>query len=364
MRSLKAVSLLLTAALLLRGCAKRNPDDTTVDISILQDVCISWEVFHDAFSRWQEDYPGHRLIERESVGPNDLVILAVMGEEHLPDVFVANSHTGRLLAEAGLVVDLTGVAPDVDAFTYGGEVYAYPVPVDSVSVIVYDPLAWDGTSLVGFDSSDPYSLIDCYVSSLIGDVEGQTWLSHMADGDKEASFTDAYFVDRMNDALNMTNEDIPYSSERELIDAFVSCECPAVFVSGSAVRSLLQTVRTDNPGLYDRIEFSTLTDSCLPYGYPCGVFIRAGLDDESLVECVQLASEMSSYTALEENDDTLARLNGLVAGSVHSDILSGHFIYDFWHNAYEENYERFADGDITSEEYAGILQNYYEIYYI
>lgn len=363
MRNVKAVSFILAAVLLLGGCAKTAPDAVTVDISALEYACVSRDEVCEALSRWQSDNPDTSIVVRENVGPNDLVSLAVMGEDHLPDVFVTDSRTGRLLAEAGLAVDLTGLAPDVDTFTYGGEVYAYPVSVESVSVIVYDPLAWDGSSPVGFDSSDPYTLIDCYVSALIGDDAGQTWLRHMVDGDMEASFTDAYFVDRMNDALNMMNEDIPYSSETELIDAFVSGECPAVLVSGSEARLLLQTVRTDNPGLYERIEFSTLTDGCLPYGYPYGVFIRTGLDDERLVECVQMASELASSVS-GGDDDTAVRLDGCIDDSSHTGILSQYFVYDFWYLAYENDYPRLINGEITAEEFAENLQNYYEMYYI
>jgi len=364
MRKIKAVSLMVIAALLLGGCVKKDPDTITVDISVLGSACISLDGVRAAYSRWQEDNPGHSIIERESVGSNDLVSLAVMGADHLPDVFVTDSRTGRLLAEAGLVVDLTGLAPDVDTFTYGGEVFAYPVSVESASVIVYDPNLWEEGSMVGYDSQNPYSFADCYLSSLIIDDVGQDWLNHMVVADGQASFTDGVFVDRMDSALDLFNEDIPYESVTELIDAFVSGECPAVFVTGSNVRLLLKTVRTENSELYERIEFASLTNEGLPYGYPYGVFIRSGLEDDTLAECVHLASEIASFEMVAEDDDTTERFNEFVGRSDHSRILSQYFIYDFWYLAYEKNFDRFSAGDITAEEYASILQNFYEMYYI
>ena len=364
MRRLKTVVILLILALCLNGCSARSSDDIIVDISILENDSVSLERVRETLAQWPDNNPGTSIVERESIGTNDLVSLASMGVQHLPDVFVADSRTGRLLAQAGLAVDLTGLAPDVDAFTYNGIVYAYPVLTESVSVIVYDPLAWHEGDPVGYDSRDPYTFIDCYMSSLIGDEEGQAWLDHMISADMQASFTDDYYVGRINETLTMLNEDIAYDSEMDLIEAFVSGQCHAVFVSGTDVSLLLNTLRTDNPGLYERTEFSSLSDNVLPFGYRYGVYIRSDLDDDRLVQCVRLASAMASSAADEETDDTIGRLNGLTDGSDHSAVLSQYFVYNFWSLAYEENYDRLINGDVTAEEFANILQNYFEMYYI
>ena len=94
------------------------------------------------------------------------------------------------------------------------------------------------------------------------------------------------------------------------------------------------------------------------------MYIRSDLDDDRLVQCVRLASAMASSAADEETDDTIGRLNGLTDGSDHSAVLSQYFVYNFWSLAYEENYDRLINGDVTAEEFANILQNYFEMYYI
>lgn len=362
MRRLRAVSLVLTTALLLGGCAHKNPDAITVDISVQDYDAASLVVVRDNLARWENANPDIEVVERDRIRNDDYYSLGKMGADHLPDVFITNSQIGRLLVEEGLVVDLSLVAPDVSSFTFDGRVFAFPVLRESMSVVVYDPDSWDGTS-VAYEAGDRSTMINCYVGSALADDEGSEWFSHMIAGDMEASFTDDLFIDRLDEARDLMSDDTAYSSRDDLFSAFISGECSAVTVCGDALFGLMEQLQSDNPDLYGRVEFTSVGRG-VPSGYQYGVFIRVGMNEERTLECVDLARSIASGSDVWESDPTVERLLGLQAGEADSYVPTQYLIAWFWNYASDECFLSLPDGNKTSEEYAHILQNYYEMYYI
>lgn len=362
MRRLRAVSLVLTTALLLGGCAHKNPDAITVDISVQDYDAASLVSVRDNLTEWENAHPEIQVVERNRIRNEDYYSLGKMGVDHLPDVFITDSQFGRLLADAGLVVDLTLVAPDEGTFTFDGRVFAFPVLRESMSVLVYDPDSWDGSS-VGYDAGDRDTIVNCYMGSALGDDEGQAWFSHMIEGDLQASFTDDLFVGRLDEVREQLSDDTAYESRDELIEAFIGGECPAAAVYGDSLFSLLEQLKNDNPGLYGRVEFTSVSRG-VPSEYQYGVFIRVGMSEERTLECVDLARSLAASSDVWESDPTIDRLRSLQFGTADTYMPVQHFIPWFWNYALDECFLRLPGGDKTSEEYAFILQNFYEMYYI
>jgi len=363
MRRLKLISLLLLLSVLLSGCQTRPGDAVTVDINLVGFEGTSFDAqLNEGADAWDERHPEATLYRRERVGNDDFIRIGAMGPEHMPDVFITDCITGRILADAGLVADLTGYAEDVNTFNYDEGICAFPIMRESLSVVVYDPLNWEEGMQAGFCSNDKHTVTDAYLSAVLGSEEGQEWFYHMDEADFEASFTDQLFMDALDEVHSLMNEGIPYGSVEELTDAFVNGEVSAVVAYGNVVYDLLDRTRTENPELYSRLGFTDITGGVVPSGYHYGVFIRSGLDEDKFALCVDLAREIaSSYEGI--TDETTERLHDLTENSVRTEIITNYFIHWFWNYASTECFSDFYNDDTTSEQYAFVLQNYYEIYY-
>ena len=157
--------------------------------------------------------------------------------------------------------------------------------------------------------------------------------------------------------------DTAYGSADALIDAFVSGACPAAFVSGDDVYRLLDNVREQNPELYNRIEFTTYEEGYIPCEYQYGVYINSGLTDERRDLCIDLAQTLAGAYE-DEYDDTTMRLEELINDSDHVHMITYYFSPHFWEFAIPDCFARGAESNMTAEEYAFVLQNYYEQYYL
>ena len=349
-------------AFLLVGCEKKNKNEMVIDIGLIYNdagelVTAPLEHVKENLTVWENNHPTDEIIERDRISNSDFSHLAVMGSDHLPDVFITDCLTGRLLAQAGLVKEVE--TEEVGTFTYDGKTYAFPALREYVSVVIYDPEKWETGDPVAYNAQDGISLSANYLSAA-ADPE---WLSHMTAGDKEAAFTDQQFLKALETVKELAANDIPFSSVSILIQAFVNGEIPAVVISGDDVYRLLENVKEQNLGLYNRISFTTLKNEILPYGYQYGFFINAGLEEEKLKTCMDLVKELSEGYE-EDLDETLDRLERLKSTIEHRPLISQYFSNYFWIFAREECFSQLLLGEKNSEEYASILQNYYEQYYL
>ena len=364
MRRIISALLLIAIVTGLCSCTVQSEDAITVDISLLNCTDDSLSVVYDNLSEWKSNHSEISIVERERVADDDILSLAVMGADHLPDVFITYNHAGRLLEEEGLVVELTGIAPDVSAFDYDGGVYAFPVLREYVSVIVYDMSSWEEGDPVGYNSEDRFTIPNCYLSSVMGTEEGLAWFDHMVAGDEGASFTDDVFVESLDMVREMLSDDIPYGSDQEVIDAYINGECSAVAVYGETVFELLESLKTQNPDLYSRTGFASSLDDVVPCGYQYGVFVRAGMSEERTNVCIDLARTLAVECCDWESDETTERLYALIDESRGVPLHSLYFVPWVWSFASDECFQVLGTEEKTSEEYALLLQNYYEMYYI
>ena len=362
------ITVWLLITVILSGCNRKPADGITVDIGLIYpDATPSVEAPIDQvradLAEWESLHPDVNVDQRIRLCNDDFSYLAVIGTEHMPDVFITDCLTGRLLAQAGLVMDLTDYAEDVDVFTFDNCVYAFPVLRESVSVIVYDPENWSRGDSVGYSSEGGLSVADNYLSSVLSDDEGQEWFDHMTHYDLEASFTDDLFVERYATIFEQIGNDTAYGSTDSLIDAFVSGSCPAAIVCGDDVYRLLDCAREQNPELYNRIEFTTYEEGYLPCEYRYGVYVNSGLTDERRDLCIDLAQTLAGAYE-DEYDDTTMRLEELINDSDHVHVVTCYFNPHFWSFSITDCFARSAESNMTAEEYAFVLQNYYEQYYL
>lgn len=362
----RIISVLLTASIGvgLCSCSVRTEDTIEVDIGLITCDDNSLEIVRDNLASWESEHPEYTVISRERVTDEDILSLAVMGADHLPDVFIANSQAGRLLESQGLVTELTGIASDVDSFNYDGGVYAFPVLRESVSVIVYDPSVWSEGDPVGYNSDARFTVPNCYLSNVLSDDAAVNWFEHMVAGDGQASFTDDVFVEGLDITRDLIRDDIAYGSDDELINAYVNGDCPAVTVYGNALFSLLNRLEEDNQDLYSRTGFATLTDGVVPMGYQYGVFVRTGMSEERTSECIDLARSLTEGTSSWNSDETTQRLVALMDNSKTVPLYSLYFVPWVWNYASDECFFVMREEEKTSLEYSFVLQNCYEMYYI
>ena len=359
MRKLTALILVLALLTGVSGCSVKKENALTVDIGEVLDSSIA-NCMRETVTEWNQANPDISVEERSRLRDYDLIYTGALGPEYLPDIFVTDCQIGRSLAEAGLVTDLSGIAEDVGTFTCNGTVYAFPVLCESYGVMVYDPFSWEEGSSVGYCYPD--TVVDCYLSSVLGDEWGQEWLHHMIEEDHEAAFTDREFVARLDYVREMLDNAICYDSEEGLINAFVEEECQAAVLSGDVLYRLMEQTNERNPSLYERLDFRCVSGSSLPCGYSYGVFIRSGMDDDRTAECVELAGQMTS-SYVQYSDATFDRLAELQENSVPVRMLTHYFTGSFWAGSFEECFSEISCDDRNSQEYAFMLQNLYEEYY-
>ena len=362
------ITVWLLIAVMLSGCGRKPSGDITVDIGLIySDSTPSVEApinqVRAELAEWESLHPDLNVEERIRLCNDDFSYLAVIGTEYMPDVFITDCRTGRLLAQAGLVMDLSDYAEDVDVFTFDNCVYAFPVLRESVSVIVYDPENWSRGDSVGYSNQGGFSIAENYLSAVLSDDEGQEWLDHMIHYDLEAAFTDDLFVERYETIFEQIRNDSAYDSTDSLIDAFVSETCPAAIVCGDGIYRLLDYVQEKNPELYGRLEFTTYEEGYIPCEYQYGVYLNSGLTDERRDLCIELAQTLAGAYE-NEYDDTLMRLEELKNVSDHVPIVTYYFNPNFWDFVISDCFARGVESNMTAEEYAFIMQNYYEQYYL
>ena len=360
-RLIRIISIYL-AMVLLVGCEKKNKNEIVIDIGLKYSdagelVTAPLEYIKEKLIAWEKNHPINEIKERDRIANSDFSHLAVMGSNHLPDVFITDCLTGRLLAQAGLVKEVD--AQDVGTFTYNGKTYAFPALREYVSAVIYDPVKWETGDPVAYSEQNGISLSVDYLS-VVADPE---WTAHMTAGDKEAAFTDQQSLEALEAVKELVANDISYSSVSTLTQAFVNGEISAVVLYGDDVYRLLEKVKEKNLDLYNRISFTTLENELLPYGYQYGLFINAGLEGDKLNTCMDLAKELGE--AYEEDlGETIDRLEKLKSSTEHRPLMSQCFSNYFWMFAREECFSQLLLGEKNPEEYASILQNYYEQYYL
>lgn len=357
MGKIKLLLPLLLLALILSGCAKKEAD-ITVDFGLQfangsKTLDAALNRLNDRYAQWKSEHPEISIAERKRINNADFSHLAVLGAEHLPDVFITDCLTGRLLADAGLLKEVD--AADVGTFTYDGGVYAFPVLPEYVSAVVYDPAA--GSGPLGYSVENGQTLASDFLSAVLSDTDGQEWLDHLISGDKSASFTEGFFTERLNTLQTLSGDAEKYASADALVSAFVSGECTSALLNGVNLYCLLDTVEAKNPDLYARLALRPLVGASLPQGYQYGIFLKAGLDGEKLDACLNLCKTLAGITYQED-----ARLEELKETSLPTHIVSQLFSTHFWSLARTECISKL--GEITAEECASAMQNCYEQYYL
>lgn len=360
--TINGLSVILLFAVLTCGCHAKSDDAIMVDISIIDQYdSAPSECVGMTLAAWKTEHPDIEVEERSRITNEDYRLLPVLGTEHLPDIFITDSNYGMLLANAGLVLDVTDYAEDVGTLTYNGSVYAFPVLRESISVIVYDSSSWSEGDSFGYISSDGYSIVSGFLSGELSDDAGQEWLTHMIEDDRQASFNDEYFIEVLDGMTESMNNNVPYSSLDDVTDSFVAGECSAVLLSGNRLYRFLDDVKESDPDLYSRLEFTTYEEGYLPRGYSYGVFLNADLEGERLELCLDLANALSNNIE-EDNDEILMRIDDLRNASTPVYFVSDYFTPFFWQFTEQDCFTRMGNGDLTSEEYSVLLQNYYEEY--
>ena len=83
----------------------------------------------DRLRLWEMEHPQYEIRERDRIRDWDFVNLAVMGTDHLPDIFIADYYNGEKLAVTGSVKDISDIDPahDGNVFTVNGSIYAFSV---------------------------------------------------------------------------------------------------------------------------------------------------------------------------------------------------------------------------------------------
>lgn len=361
MRQMRFTVLLLITALILGGC---NPSEGTivVDLFVIGASSNQEANIRSALDEWMDEHPGVDVAERERIRNEDFMNLAVMGTDHLPDVFITDCLNGRVLAEEGLVMDISEYAEDVGAFTYDGSVYAFPV-MKTYSLIVYDPDLWSQGDPVGFLSDQGYSAAAEYLSLSLADDWGQDWLGHMVEGDMSTGFCDREFVERLSSARDEMRNFISYEEPEQMYEDFSSGSCAAVFVSGDAIYGLMDYVRINNPSLYGRIKFDSDDNGSVLGGCQYGVFINAGLSGEDMDNCIDLAGRISDsgFGGLYEE---MGIEFSLTDSSNSRRILTQCFNPAFWGNASDMCFNNPEYYSMSPYELANDLQNCYERDYL
>ncbi len=361
MRKIRLIALTLILAVSLTACTASSGNVITVDIgSVLPQEASSGA--RNSMLGWEELQGDYQVEERERFKTYDFIYLGALGQDCLPDVFITDCLTGRTLAGEGLVTELTGYGDSSLNFTYYGRAYAFPVPLESVSVIVYDPLRWEEGDDIAFCSSDGFLVAGGLLSSALGDSRGQEWIRHIFSGDMQALFTDDLFVSALDHVRSMIRDYTDYPSNDELIKAFISGKSPCVIAGGDVLYALLEQTKQADPELYDRIAFRNIEGNVLPCGDQYGVFVRSGMDEQRTRASIDLARSIASGSMIG-SDDTISRLEQLSSDSEHVYMITGFLTGNYWNNAGRECFSRLDDEDMTSLEFAFLLQNLYEEYY-
>ena len=365
---------ILLLIMLLTGCGKDKYDITVMDVLVphtsnSQHLNLSFHEISSKIVSWAADHPEFRTGEKKLSRSDELRAYARLGSDHLSELIITDCHTGRLLAEEGLVMDLSEYFPEskAESFLYNGSVYALPIPEPSFSVIVSGELNIDTSSwevLKGFGISRG-SLMPTVFSSLF--AEDDEWVERLLSGDDTVSFSDSLFLKRFGTFRQMLAQEHFYGlnqSTEAVLSDFIAGKCPAVIVDEKALYSLLESAKTTNPELYKKLHFFSLPGGT-PFGYSTDIFINSKVakDPQMLEACLDLARTLAQPHAPEE-DETIARLEEFLTNADYCCIWPLQFNSSFWSYANKNCFDAFEERGKTTEEYAALLQNYYEQYYL
>ncbi len=420
MHKSKQFLFLILLCLLLAGCSGKKEENaislmylSELDTEYQEMVNAPTDKFLETLDAWEAQHPYIPITEKPRHYTSDISALANLGEEHLPDVFITDCLTGRLLSDNEMVMDLSPYMentnnPDLKPYTYGGEICAFPAVLQSFTVIAYDQEAWktagyeafpetfeslekaartlkknnpNYSTILGIGNSNGVPASRDLLSILLSDREGQEWFSTIRGTEKAASFTDGFFIERMTILKDILESDVFSGQEgmdtKTTINAFSKGECPAVMLNGVDVLRILETVREKNPELYRRIHFAAFPwkgTQVMPAGWNYGLFINARLkeDPEKLEKCIELCRALAwTETSLDETDETLDRLVTFQEKVEICPICTQYLVGVFWSDACNSCFKYLTEepdpkntNRKTIREYAAGFQNIYEEYYL
>jgi len=403
MRKITIVLLLAAMLFLLSGCGKENADITVLNCVLPENsygelVNAPVTQLYETLEQWRKEHPDLTVEGKTAYVSGEAATRARLGAKHLPDVFITDCLTGRWLAEAGVVLDLTDyVETPAEPFCYGESVWAFPVMDMEVALLVCDSDVWktekgrnkpfenwdqagaafdagnDKDGLIGLGNQNGKAAVSALLSTLMADTEGEAWLRHMLDGDRCCSFTDDYFIGKLRLLQALLGSGIFYGQDetaQEVTAAFVAEECPAMIVNGKELYRLLDCVQNTNPALYDRLAFYPLpgSNNQLPSGFGYGIFLNAQLEADPVKQklCLDLCRQISSHKTERPSDPTIERLESCVGDADTCSAWNQLFSSTFWSGAYSACFKQLgsAEDELAVEEYAALLQNQYEKNYL
>ena len=344
----KRLAAVLAWLLLLCACGGKKEEQHTLVVDLGQ---IPAQM-RDSLEAWKAAHPEISVLERKNISGTDLNSLAVIGVEHMPDIFITDGVTGRLLAFAGRALDLSGYAPPLPGLSYTGGAWAFQARREAVELVVFDPES-TGIQDPGFLSAADL------LNACFSDAEGQLWLQHIISNDGHAVFTDRFFLERFSWLQNKVHTRA-FSS----IEDFVTGQCSSLLVSGESLYSLLEQVKVQDPVRYARLQFRPFIGSAILWGYDTGIFVSAALAEkpEKLQTCISLCRALAHKPQEEAADKTLHRLQDLLDNAQHASVMTQYLSPMFWRYAKSHCLEELATSDKSPWEYAALLQDAYEKY--
>lgn len=323
-----ALGLLVVLALSLGGCAKRRADITIMDNFIEDSACgdivnAPSLAFDAILEAWKADHPGVEIVEKKRSGSGDISALAVLGSEHMPDIFMASPTLGRLLAKKGLVMDLSDTIPEAERaepFVYDGLAYAFPAWAPSVSLVVHEgdcPDSWTGLYARGYKVAWGGNAAGDLLGPALAARDAQAWLDHMAAADRQCTFLDDGIVEALTESVEMRASDILVQmSPDDAVQAFISRKYRAALLSGDSVYKLLDKLEPERRERLQFAAFPTISGGeYLPTGVQYGLFINAAVADDAgkLANCIDLCRRLARAARADRGSDaTLRRLNAFV----------------------------------------------------
>ena len=351
MGRIKRIIPVLLLALMMTGCGKDTVSITIMD-GFLPNENVSanrneaYKTFEKRIDEWAGSHPLITVEERKQYHGAELGSLGTLGAEHLPDIFVLSGTTGRVFYQEGLILDLSEyISDDEEVFFYDGVAYAFPVLNPSCTVVAFDREAWEPGDTVAI-GTDAANVISC----LMSDEAGKNWFNHIISGDKEAAFVDEAFVNSLIKANELLQD-------KGTISDFINGDCGAILLSGDNIYKMLEKAKDENPGLYDRISFTTLDGEHVPCGYGSGLFLNARLADEpeKLKQCLDLCRYLSDSKIApvdERLEDILNKKSSVVLWS------------QFLPRDMNGQLSLVGNEKVNLREISARMQDYYEEYYL
>ena len=328
-------------------CSRRDKDAIIVDLG---DVPTQMQ---DSLEAWKSAHPDVKIQQRRRVQEKDVRSLAVLGADHMPDVFITDGLTGRLLSRMGRLQSLDGFVGALPGLGFSGSAWAFPARREAITLVVFDK---NTTDEPGFLSETDL------LAGFLSDSLGQTWLQHMVAGDREAAFTDRFFVERLS-----------LVQERALtggcmtVDDFVTGKCTSILVGGENMYALLERIKEQDPERYNRLQFRPFMGDAILRGYDYGIFISAStvINPDTLLNCLSLCEALTPQEETDPKDETLRRLHELLDSAPHAAIPTQFFSFQFWDRARSNCFSRLSStGYRNLSEHTAYLQNAYEQEYL